>query len=323
MRRPIVAALGLAAFGVAAVACSLLVPLNDVQCSTDGDCAARGAGFAGAVCVSNVCVRSSEAAVDAPSEAATVDAGGPWGCLQLAPDPSGTGTTDVQILVFDAFQTYTLGGSIDGGTDLQFVEGTVVPGVSVQVCQPLDPKCAGTTPAVTNDAGLVDFPSVNGAFEGYYLLQQVGVAFPELFYTGRLLASEPTTFFPTSLLPYNLAAALGGTIGVDVNTDQDGGPGHIFMQAFDCTDHHTAGVSYTLNVEAGTQFYQQGGLPTTTATQTDPAGVGGFLNVPAGIVKVTATVVTENNLALPAYSVFVRSGGQTLVYFRPKSRPTQ
>jgi hypothetical protein len=332
MRRSVLATIGLAVFGAAVVACSLLVPLNDVQCNTDGDCAARGAGFSGAVCVSNVCLRpvaeasddegGAEAGTDAPAEAAAIDASGPWGCLQVPPEPSnGNATSDVQILVFDAFSSYTLGGAVDGGSDLHFVQGTVEPGVSVQQCQPLDYSCTTSPVITTDDSGIADFPDTNGAFDGYYLTQQTG-SFPALFYPGRVIETEPHMQFPTSLLPYTEAAGLGDAIGVTVSTSPDAGLGHIFMLALDCMDHHAAGVSFALNVDAGTEFYQQGGLPVVPpeATQTDSDGTGGFINIPFGVIKVTATINTQNTLTLPVYTVFVRPGGQTLVYLRPKSR---
>jgi hypothetical protein len=131
--------------------------------------------------------------------------------------------------------------------------------------------------------------------------------------------------FPTSLLPYTEAAGLGDALGLTVSTSPDAGVGHIFMLALDCNDHHAPGVSFSVNIDAGTAFYQVGGLPVTTpmATQTDSDGTGGVINIPSGVIKVSTTIVTENNLALPVYSVFVRPGGQTLLYVRPKSRPTQ
>src|SRR6266700_7230961 len=45
----------LAVCGMAGLGCSLEVAAWRVQCSVDGDCAQRGAAFAGATCVESVC----------------------------------------------------------------------------------------------------------------------------------------------------------------------------------------------------------------------------------------------------------------------------
>jgi hypothetical protein len=286
---------------------------------------ANDAGIDGAVQDSGADALDSATTDVVAHDGPALDASGPWGCLQVPPDPSDpNATSDVEILVFDAFETYTLAGAVDGGSDLQLIQGTVEPGVSVQACQALDSTCTTAPVLVTNDAGIADFPDTNGAFDGYYLTQQAG-SFPALFYPGRVLASEPHMLFPTSLLPYTEAAGLGDAIGVTVSTSPDAGVGHLFVQAFDCADLHAPGVSFSVSADAGTEFYQVGGLPVTTpmATQTDNGGTGGFVNIPSGVVKVTATVVTQNDLALPVYSVFVRPGAQTVLYLRPKSRPTQ
>ena len=75
-----------------AVACSFLVSTDVYQCSTDGDCAARGPGFANTSCDTNarVCVKGDAAVIEAggntdatPDAVATGDGGddgGPFGC---------------------------------------------------------------------------------------------------------------------------------------------------------------------------------------------------------------------------------------------------
>jgi hypothetical protein len=317
------AVLGAAA---AVAACSLLVPLDDVQCNTAADCTARGPAFAAAACVSNVCTFAdggdAGVAPDTAVEAApAVDASGPWGCLQVAPEPSDPGATmQVELIAFDPFQPYTLGGAVDGGTDLQVIQATPEPGISVQPCAILDPACANpVAPAVmTDDAGAATL-SINGGFNGFYLMRRSD-SFPTLFYPGRLLASEPSVTYPVGMLPYSVAAEIGAAVGVTVSTNPDAGVGHIFGAVFDCTDRHSAGVSFSLNTDAGTQFYLQNNVPTTAQTQTDVSGVGGWLNVPVGTVTIQLTIAGQT-AQLPAYTFFVRPASETLVYVRPRSRP--
>jgi hypothetical protein len=325
-RRLLVAAIVIGA-AAAVAACSLLVPLDEVQCNTAADCIARGPSFAGAACVSNVCTLADagdagqvpEAAPDSAPEAA-IDASGPWGCLQLAPGASDPGVTiQLEIIAFDPFQPYTLGGAVDGGNDLQVIQATRVPGVAVQPCATLDPACANpVAPAVlTDDAGLVSL-SINGGFDGFYSMKRSD-AFPTLFYPGRLLASEPSISFPSAILPYTVANEIGAAIGISVSTDPDAGVGHIFSAIFDCDDLHAAGVALAINSDAGTQFYQANGLPTTSASHTDGSGTSGWLNVPAGSVTIQATIEGQT-LQLPPYTVYVRPASETLVYLRSRSR---
>jgi hypothetical protein len=254
---------------------------------------------------------------DSAPEAA-IDASGPWGCLQIAPGTSNPSVTiQVQIIAFDQFVPYTLGGAVDSGNDLQIVQATPAPGIAVQPCGNLDPACVNPVApvVVTGDAGIATF-AMNGAFDGFYSMKRSD-SFPTLFYPGRLLASEPTIGYPVAVLPFSVAAELGAAIGITVNTDADAGLGHIFEAVFDCTDRHAAGVSFSLAVDAGTLFYTENGVPSTSATQTDPSGAGGFLNVPAGSVTVRATIAGQT-LQLPVY---VRPASETLVYLRTRSRP--
>jgi hypothetical protein len=243
--------------------------------------------------------------------------------MQVPPGPSDPSATDqVTLVMFDPFQPYTLGGAVDGGNDLQFIQGTPVSGMAVQPCATLDPACANpVAPAVLSDDAGIATLSVNGAFSGFYSMKKSD-SFPTLFYPGRLLASEPTASYPTAALPFSVASELGAAIGVTVSTDADAGVGHIFMAIFDCQDRHAAGVSAALNTDAGTQFYQANGLPTTSATQTDISGTSGWINVPIGSVTVQVDILGQT-LQLPPYTVYVRPASETLLYIRPRTRPTQ
>jgi hypothetical protein len=332
MRRQLVAVVALLGAGGSGVACSLLVPLNAVQCSTDGDCLARGAAFAGAVCVSHVCTSpgsdggpSDGGSQDGPGEAeAAVDTSGPWGCLAFPPGASDPdATVAVTLTLFDPIQPYTLGGSVDGGNDLTILQAAPEPGVAVEACNPLDPFCHTpvTGTFLTDDGGAVTL-SLNGGFDGIYYMTRSD-SFPTLFYPGRLLVGQTAVGYPVALLPYAEANGLGAALQIQLASGPDAGVGHIFGAVFDCQDRHVGGVSLALGNDAGTQFYLQNTVPSTSATETDTSGTVGWLNVPICSTTIQPTIVDPNGPKLPSYTVFVIPGSETLIYFRPRVRALQ
>ena len=110
-----------------AVACELLVSSDVFQCSSDGDCAARGAQFAGTQCLSHVCVGDAGAVdtgtLETGSEGA-VDAGtdGPNGCIgQVDENPL------VHVTYTRVFQDVTAGAPLTN--------------IGVRVCSIIDKEC--------------------------------------------------------------------------------------------------------------------------------------------------------------------------------------
>jgi hypothetical protein len=320
MNRVLAAALALGLAAGAAASCSLLLPLDDVQCVTAADCAARGGAFAGAACVNNVCAVAP--VVDGSSDAGSESApSGPWGCLDEPPLPSDPNEkVDIQFTLFDVFQPWTLGGTVDGGNDLMLLQGTPEVGVAIQACDTLDPLCANPVAVapLSDDAG-VTHVSVLGGFSGFYSMTRAD-SFPTLFFPGRLLANEPHVSYPTGTLLNQAASGVGSVIGITLNADPDAGLGHVFYAAFDCNERHAAGVSFSLlNTDAGTRFYLQNKFPNTRVGQTDISGTGGWLNVPAGNIEVAMTLVAGNR-PLGTRNVLVRSGQASLVFVRPRVR---
>jgi hypothetical protein len=307
--RAVVALLCVGAAGAGALvafpACSVLVPSDEVQCATADDCHARGPAFASAVCVANVCQAS----------------GGPWDCLD---QPSASGVdpasqVDVQILLYDAFGSYTFGGTIDGGNDLTLAEYTPQPGVSVTACSPLDPSCVNPLagPVTNDDAGVASL-SVPGDFTGFYALSRSG-SLPGLFYPGtRLIAGGPTSF-PTSMVSTANFMLLQASLGIPANGDTDAGPGLVSLTQFDCNDRHAAGVVFATSPSAERTLYVHNMLPTASDGGTAAEGAGVLINVPAGTANVTSALAGPNGRVLSTTSVLVRSGHITLVELRPRT----
>jgi len=298
-------------------ACSLLVSSDEVQCATSDDCVARGPAFAKATCIASVCRVAGDAGTSVKA-----DASDPWACLDEPPGPSSMAAeVNVQILLYNGFDSFTFGGTRDGGTDLTLLAYTPQPGVTVAACGALDPACASPVsgPTTSDDAGIARL-MVPGAFTGFYSLTEAS-SVSSFFYPGnRLLAGEPSVTFPTSETTEESFSELQAALNIDVNQDVDAGPGTVSLTQYDCNDRHASGVAFTVTPSPTHTLYLVNGFPSSTATQTSADGVGVLVNVPAGGASITSTLVGQNNRVVGTANVVVRSGSLTLVYLRPRAR---
>jgi hypothetical protein len=310
--------------GVAAAACTLIVPAEEAQCSTAADCVARGAAFVGAVCSNHVCVTPPDPAdgdtADVTDAGAVSIEAGPWSCLDLPPqvvDPNAR--VEVEIRALDALKPLTPGGAT-GGSDLTIIAGTPFPGVRVQACTVLDPSCTApvTAAIMTDDAGFGHF-TVQGDFAGFYELTRDDLL-PTTLYPGQLVAGELKAETPAPLLGNTGVAALATAIGVPFIDDPDAGVGHLFINAFDCEDRHAPGVSFTISSHGPqtTSFYTKGGFPSTSADRTDGLGAGGAVNVPIGLATVSA-MQSDTKRPLGSISVVIRSRAATFAWIRMRA----
>jgi hypothetical protein len=306
--------------GVALAACSLLVPLDEQQCTVRADCTARGAAFESAACVDHVCVVASGSEGGAHDGGPSPDAD-PWGCLDQPSEVTDPGAqVAVTFTVFDALAPITTAGPL-GGTDFTVLACSPVSGISFKACDALDPPCAKpvTPVVVTDDAGQASF-SVPETFTGFYQFSGPGYLSARV-YTGQLLAGAPSFAAPCALLGTQETSLLANAIGVTMSLDPDGGLGHIFFQSYDCFDRHAPGVTFSIAVDAGpqtVQWYAKNQLPSTTARETDSLGAGGAVNVPAGAVNVTATLASTKR-TLGAVNTVVSAGATTFAWVRVRT----
>lgn len=306
------------AAGALLAACSLLVPLNEEQCTVSSDCAARGGAFAGAVCLNNVCVASNQ--MDEAGADAAVDAG-PWGCLgQLSELTTGLPVTTT-FFIANALDPITTAGP-SGGSDLTVLTYTPVPGITLEGCNPLDVLCSSpvTAAVVSDDAGGATVV-VPDDFSGFF--QFVGSGYlPSKVYVGHLLADASTFQAPFPMLDVSGTLELASVLKVPMYLDPEAGVGHFFFQVYDCFDHVAPGVSFSLAIDGGpdtVQWYLTGGVPSTVATATDTEGAGGTLNVPAGAVLVTATLAGTKQI-IGTVNVVVVAGSATYGWVRVRTQ---
>jgi hypothetical protein len=189
----------------------------------------------------------------------------------------------------------------------------------VKACNVLDPACAAPAAAqvTTDDGGIADL-TLKGDFTGFYQFARADLL-PTTLYTGQLLAGDTDTKVPAPLLSVNAVRLLASSIGVSFDLDPDGGVGHLFVNMFDCQDRHAPGVEFTISNRGAqtTTFYTKSGLPSTSATQTDTLGAGGAVNVPVGLITVSATLAGTTR-SIGSLNVVIRPGGATFAWVRPR-----
>ena len=308
---PWVAGFGLIALGTAA--CSLLFATNEEQCSTDGDCQARGAKFAGSYCsAAKVCVPLVDS--DASDLDAGADADNPFFCADnpsQAPDPSR------QVELSLRFLDYSEGKAPKGGM--------------ARLCGASDPPCknpripneepadageeAGSGWVYLNDAGAVT-AQVELGFEGFYQFQGPG-------YPPNYRSTSPPLWRPvnkhdqvlllTDEINYFADTALGKPGSYDSSNY-----GLVLIFVRDCNMKTLAGVTFSTSAESDALrlFYIINSSPSLTDTKTDPLGRAGFVNVPPGIHTFYAKWA-DTGKHLGSARLLVRAGAVTTIALEP------
>jgi hypothetical protein len=261
---------------------------------------------------------------------------GPWDCLKCpdqAFDP--TAMTTVKILAINSLQPITQAEKVDGGSGLDVLAYTALPGLQFRSCSTiLTPLCNDGTNSVwetTDDAGVVNF-TLQQSFNGFFQ-----IAGPNIFTTsyvpGQFLAGAKSFTIPATILPADVIPSLEQVLGnISLDLDQDGGVnglGHVVISAFDCFDHFAPNVYFTPSATAPTQstyqttiFYTVGmngmEFPSTNATATDGAGAGGILNVPVGAFSFRVYEKTTGQ-QVAVVPVLINPGVSTIVDVRPRT----
>lgn len=302
------------AIGVAS-ACSLLIDVSGEQCTTDADCAARGASFAAARCVRSACTLDDGVEAGPVPEAGSpdvdaADASPPvdprYLCLGKHPAPTPTKATAAYMLTL---------------TDL--ITQKALPGLRVKLCTNLtDPSCA--VPAATtqtDDAGVarLTIDLSKGAFDGYVDVDpetadggsavvdggDTAVYMPSrIYYTSIPIAADRTDDY--QLLQFGTLNLFGSLFSAKADFTK----GAAFIIAEDCSFTDSASISLTVDQadDGGTHaFYIKNDQPSTTATETDVSGIAGFVNLPTGNRSFTTELSTTKQ-KVGSVNGYVRPG---------------
>ncbi|MFS8066796.1 MAG: hypothetical protein ACMG6S_10530 [Byssovorax sp.] len=269
----------LAAVFLASTGCSVLLKADAEQCETDADCAARGAEFAGTVCLERVCQPKVEV-VDPK-----------WGCLGNVAPPMGGSMVTVAVKLLD------------------LVSSAPLKQVTARLCSKYDPLCS--SPLGTSEIGADGAVSATVAsnFEGYFDVQAPGYIPSLVFIDPVATAFNPEIF----MLPPAIADTLATGAGVTV----DPMLGFVLAATVDCTLKVSGGVSVSISPsDKETGFYVIASGVSPGATTTDSTGNAGFVNVAPGTPTFTSTRGPDGE-KIGAETTLVRAGSVTYLILPP------
>ncbi len=314
--RPIAAAV----LAAGTAACSLLFAPNEDQCSTDGDCLARGASFATTHCSSDkICIATATPVVDGGSDVDAADAAvDPFACANLpTPSPDPSKQIEVSMLYTD------------------FSTGMPPENTLVRLCANTDPQCANARLTLQGD-GVGDAGAEGGigwvktrsdgsvtskvelGFEGFF--EARAVQYPPTFRNVSPALRNPVNDFDSFLLrPAEVKFLADEAFGTQ-NKYDSAGHGLVFVFAKDCLQQPIGGASFAtdaMDPDMGL-FYVINSAPSITDTKTDSLGRGGFVNVPPGIHTFSAFLGEgDQKKRIGSSKALIRAGATTTVVVEP------
>jgi hypothetical protein len=195
--------------------------------------------------------------------------------------------------------------------------GVALPGLRVRACALRDVDCASplTEDIAVGLDGWVDVPVYEG-FDGYMEVVGEAIIPSMLFYADRLHRGGQAEQEPHGLVEREALPGLSRAIGLAQSEDL----GIVYGRAFDCQLDDARGVSYSIDRD-GSAWYFVDGLPSAMVNETADSSLGGFLNVDAGVVALTAELRGVRQIGT-AESVLVRGGWVTGLRFVPKRAPS-
>jgi hypothetical protein len=194
-------------------------------------------------------------------------------------------------------------------------------GAKVKACSKLDFECSSPIDSATSDASgrvTVHVPTGLSGFDGYLDVSGGSVG-------GSGAPAFPTIWYP---IPYVIADGWRGrtqilssdeflAITMATGTIPDPKRGHVAMNAADCAFTPAAGVHFSVDASdmSTVTYYLVGGVPVTTATETDSSGIAAFVNLPtsspARLTVVSATSKPANGKSMGSITFIVRAGTLT------------
>lgn len=280
MKRAALLALWVGSVG-AASGCSVITDSERVQCSTNADCVARGAAFAGTECRNSFCEAASG-----------------WACLDgpAPPEPTGSGFT-VSFLTRETVSQQPLVG------------------LKAKLCRKLDVECADAGTVATSDSQGIVTLKVAPGFDGYVRFDDEKTV-PGLFFFNPPVAQDLSNI-SISLSSFETVAGLAALTGATQSIDR----GIVLLSVVDCTGAPAAGVALSSDSDDPQErtFYSANGFPSATATETGMDGYGGLVNVSPGPTTLSASLVNGGR-RLDRVTVLVQAGAQSMTTLVPSGR---
>jgi hypothetical protein len=234
--------------------CSLLIRVDDQQCTADSDCSALGAEFAGSVCERHVCVKP----LDTNGGQAGMS-GGSSDPLSCEATPRSTAAT----------VTYSFAPVFAPGAEPENPQA-----FRITACEQLDLDCE--RPAfgpIDVNAGEPQAFAVKPGFAGYFKIENPDTI-DGLLFLGRPVNEDTVGWNVTMPTPQIVGAlALATMESVDPEL------GLVLTVARDCEGLPLEHVAVTSS-KGGLGYYFVMNLPDTSLPETGPQGAAGFANVP-------------------------------------------
>ena len=235
---------------LASTGCSLALKTDGDQCLEDADCAARGPGFTGTVCLDKVCQTPPDTT---------------WACVgHVAPPVAGPDYV-ATIMLVDA------------------ISQSPVTDATVLLCSKLDPPCASPLQTVTVAADGTASASVAPTFNGYFSIQSTKYL-PTLYFIDTGGTAAPSN---VSLISPAAQAGLNQTLGI--TADPDNGSVNISLSDCNHQKAAGAQFAID-PAGASLPYYSIASVISRTATETDASGNGGFINAQPGSSTLTVSL---------------------------------
>jgi hypothetical protein len=224
-----------------------------------------------------------------------------WSCLKDVSEPPKTPGSAGNAIVYSL-------RLVDLATDVPY------PDVPITACPLTDIEC--NNPVAENlhtDAdGLVNVRLTEN-FSGYLEIEPTNAV--------QYLFHLPDTGLRTQA-DYPLAMIASRSFNVLLSAfalpSDDPTLASIGFRAFDCRGVPAAGVTFRSSA-GGQAWYFEAGLPSTTRTQTDSSGLGGFIGSTPGVSTLDAQLA--DGRVITTKSVIVRGQWMTAGYLRPNVAP--
>jgi hypothetical protein len=252
----------------------------EAQCTTDDECVSRGPEFVGGRCQDRQCEPNPK-----------------WRCDPLLP-ASATDTREITLPVIDALSRRPLAD------------------VPIVACNKLDLTCMSPIAMVATNADGDAKLTVPTSFAGYMQQTERNDYVPAMYFMPALLPDNGRlSNFP--LVPNGSFTGLALALGAQVDRTR----GHAMLIIEDCQGLALPAVRFSSPQAdmATTEFYVVDQIPTSSASETTPEGQGGFANLPAGVIEITATDV-KTGLVFNKVTLLMRAGMVTTAYIKPASR---
>ena len=174
------------------------------------------------------------------------------------------------------------------------------PGASVRACNRFDLDCAAPVqgPAEPAADGLIHLQLPQG-FAGFLEIRSPAIISVLYFFSQPLQAERQDQFIVVS---FETARALATSGAVELDPEL----GLVAVRTMDCQGELTGGVEFS-NATGGVPFAFVDGLPAIGYVVSNREGIGGFVNVPPGLVVLQGQEVSSAQLTGTA-SVVVRKG---------------